>query len=111
MSTLFSAVRELEAVRRKQAVPATRKQELEHNAWLNSPRTISRARQLMAEATLSLMTQGIAIDAASLNRESSAWLPTATGSLSHSAKNGWKRRLMDYAIYPDAARLLWRALN
>jgi hypothetical protein len=69
MSRLVDILRTLETIDHEQQALDLRKQALTRQAWIASGQTISRARQLITDATLSLLTQGRAIDAASLGLE------------------------------------------
>ena len=69
MSRLVEALTTLETIDRQQEVLARQRQALKRRAWMASGQTIGRARQLITDATLSLLTQGRAIDAYSLGLE------------------------------------------
>ncbi len=69
MSRLVDILRTLETVDHEQQALDRRKQALKRQAWMASGQIISRARQLIADATLSLLTQDRTIDAASLGLE------------------------------------------
>ncbi|MBU1335494.1 MAG: hypothetical protein KJ944_11770 [Alphaproteobacteria bacterium] len=69
MSPLAEALTRLEAIDREQEALARQRQALKREAWLTSGQTIGRARQLITNATLSLLSNGRAINAASLGSE------------------------------------------
>ena len=69
MSPLTEALARLEAIDREQEALARQRQALKRQAWLTSGQTIGRARQLITNATLSLLSNGRAINAASLGVE------------------------------------------
>lgn len=69
MSGLIDSLTALETLDREQGALARRKRELERRSWTASGRIISRARQLVTDATLSLLSQGSPVDAASLRQE------------------------------------------
>lgn len=69
MSRLVNILTTLEAIDREQEALARQRQVLKRRAWTASGQTINRARQLVTDATLSLLAQGRAIDAASLGLE------------------------------------------
>lgn len=68
MSRLAQSLQDLTSVEGALQDASRQKKNLERRAWAASGRTVSRARQLIAEATLSLLTENTAIDATSLEQ-------------------------------------------
>ncbi|OAM73722.1 hypothetical protein [Devosia elaeis] len=68
MSRLIQSLQDLTSVEGALQDASRLKKDLERRAWAASGRTVSRARQLIAEATLSLLAEKTAIDATSLEQ-------------------------------------------
>ena len=69
MSCMAETLRSLKSVEVELQELGGRKDALKRQAWATSGRTVGRARQLVAEATLSLLGQGSAVDTNSLGAE------------------------------------------
>jgi hypothetical protein len=69
MSHLTESLKSLRIIDEDLQTLSRRKQELKRQAWMTSGKTIGRARQLIAEATLSMLTQGHAVDVEGLELE------------------------------------------
>lgn len=69
MSHLAESLKVLRIIDEDLQTLSWRKQELKRQAWMTSGKTIGRARQLIAEATLSMLTQGRAVDVEGLQLE------------------------------------------
>ncbi len=64
--TLLDDINSLKALRTKRALLVSQKQELERDAWLAAPQTIARARKLMADATLHLLSHNLPVTSPAL---------------------------------------------
>lgn len=68
MSRLIQSLQDLTSVEGALQDASRHKKDLERRAWAASGRTVRRARQLIAGATLSLLAENTAIDATSLEQ-------------------------------------------